>query len=183
MPWRGLEDTQKATRRLLDLLVPRGYSFPNTSPWESSMTLPACPGLSRGPVSVSCPAEDQLVPVLMSCLGLRVIQRQVPVTVDAIRSNGTEAFLVGRPRSMPTPASLRHSRRGEDAQEVGGGGPRGALTSAWPLRGRLPGKGCGDRTQDHQAALCPPPAPPRHSPRASEGPSRSRMPSRSKPSW
>lgn len=122
MPWRGLEDTQKATRGLLDLLVPRGYSFPNTSPWESSMTLPACPGLSRGPVSVSCPAEDQLVPVLMSCLGLRVIQRQVPVTVDAIRSNGTEAFLVGRPRSMPTPASLRHSRRGEDAQEVGGGG-------------------------------------------------------------
>lgn len=57
----------------------------------------------------------------MPCLGLRVIQKQVPVTVDAIRSNGTEAFL-RRPRSVPTPASLRRSRRGEDAQEVGGGG-------------------------------------------------------------
>lgn len=76
----------------------------------------------------------------MPCLGLGVIQRQVPVTVDAIRSNGTEASLISRPRSVPTPASLRHSRRGEDAQEVGGGGPRGALTSAWPLRGCLPGK-------------------------------------------
>lgn len=63
------------------------------------------PWFGQRAVSVSCPAEHQAAPVLMLRLGLRVIQRQVPVTVDAIRSNGTEAFLVALALCPPPPPS------------------------------------------------------------------------------
>lgn len=104
-------------------------------------------------------------------------------TEAAIRFNGTEPCLTP-PSPRAHPASLLQAaagRRGRAAEEVGGGGPGGAVTSAQPIRGR-PAEGCGVEPETSPAP-CPPPTPPRRSPRASAGPSPSWTPSRPRPSW